>query len=219
VTHATRPAAFIFDLDGTLADTLSDIASAMNRSLRAHGLSQHALTAYRHFVGGGVRVLAERAIAAEDHHRIEQVLATFRSDYFAHLLVDTAPYPGIVDMLARLAERGCKLAVLSNKPHDATRRVVASLFADVPFVSVYGQRDEVPKKPDPVAALAIAEELGVAPARIVFVGDTAVDMKTAVGAGMAGVGCLWGFRDAEELRDAGATRLVTVPAELLDVSG
>jgi phosphoglycolate phosphatase len=207
--------AAVFDLDGTLLNSLGDIALAMNHALAHHGLPTHPLPDYRHFVGEGVRVLVARAVPAgrEDQH--EAVLATYRAFYAEHMLDNTRPYPGIPEVLARLEAEGVKLAVLSNKPDGATRRLVAALLPQVPFGAVYGERPGVPRKPDPTAALGVAAELGVAPGDCAFIGDTAVDMGTARAAGMYGVGVTWGFRDVEELQSHGARALAHTADELL----
>ncbi|MCA9624233.1 MAG: HAD family hydrolase [Myxococcales bacterium] len=208
--------AVIFDLDGTLADTLRDIAQAMDRVLASAGLPTHDEDSYRGFVGRGARVLVQLALPEEARDQEEAVLAAFLADYGEHLVIATRPYPGVDALLETLASRAPRprLAVLSNKPHDATQRVVATIFPHHPFDAVYGQRPDWPRKPDPASALALAAELGVEPTRCLFVGDTAVDMETALRAGMTPVGCLWGFRDREELIRAGAAALVSRPAEI-----
>ncbi|PTL83501.1 HAD family hydrolase [Vitiosangium sp. GDMCC 1.1324] len=207
--------AALFDLDGTLLDSLHDIGAAMNHALATHGLPVHPLAAYRHFVGEGVRVLVSRAVPADQEALHEPVLAAYRAFYAEHMLDHTQPYPGIPEVLARLAGEGVKLAVLSNKPDAATRRLVAALLPDVRFGAVYGERAGVPRKPDPTAALGVAAELNVGPGDCAFVGDTAVDMETARAAGMYGVGVTWGFRDVEELQTHGARALARTSDELL----
>jgi phosphoglycolate phosphatase len=208
----------IFDLDGTLVDSLEDIGVAMNRALAELGLAGHSLAAYRGFVGAGVRVLAERAVSPGHHDRLEEAVAAFRRHYERDLVVHTRPYPGVVSLLSALAAQGVPLAVLSNKYDEATQAIVAALLGEVPFAVVQGHRPELPKKPDPTAALAIASRLGAAPADCVFVGDTGIDMATAAAAGMIGVGVRWGFRGDDELRDAGARAIIDRPAELLSLS-
>jgi phosphoglycolate phosphatase len=209
------PRAALFDLDGTLLDSLHDIGEAMNHALALHGLPVHPLSAYRHFVGEGVGVLVTRALPTgrEDAHTAVQ--ASYKAFYAEHLLKHTRPYPGVLEVLSRLAGEGVKLAVLSNKPDAATRQLVAALLPDVPFGAVYGERAGVPRKPDPTAALGIAAELGVEPADCAFIGDTAVDMDTARAAGMYGVGVTWGFRGVEELQSHGARALAHTADELL----
>jgi phosphoglycolate phosphatase len=207
--------AALFDLDGTLLDSLHDIGAAMNHALAAHALPVHPLANYRRFVGDGVRVTVARSIPVgrEDLH--EAVLATYHAFYAEHMLDHTRPFPGVPAVLARLEAKGVKLAVLSNKPDAATRQLVESLLPDVRFDAVYGERAGVPRKPDPTSALGVAAELGVAPGDCAFIGDTAVDMDTARAAGMYAVGVTWGFRDMEELQSHGARALARTSDELL----
>jgi phosphoglycolate phosphatase len=209
------PRAALFDLDGTLLDSLHDIGAAMNHALTTQGLPVHPLSDYRHFVGEGVQVLVSRAVAPEHAHLREPVLATYRAFYAEHMMDHTRPFPGVREVLERLVGEGVKLAVLSNKPDASTRRLVEALLPDMPFGAIYGERAGVPRKPDPTSALGIAAELGVEPGDCAFVGDTAVDMDTARAAGMYGVGVTWGFRDVEELQTHGARVLARTADELL----
>lgn len=220
--------AALFDLDGTLLDSLTDIGTAMNHALALQGLPTHPLSRYRDFVGEGVMQLVRKAAAqgaGEDvngdvngdagEDMLGALLADYRAYYDAHLTEHTRPYPGVREVLARLAEEGVRLGVLSNKADAFTRRLVAHFFPDVSFGAVYGERAGVPRKPDPTGALGLAAELGVAPAACAFVGDTPIDMGTARAAGMYAVGVCWGFRGAEELRAHGAEALATTAEELL----
>jgi phosphoglycolate phosphatase len=207
--------AALFDLDGTLVDSLADIASAMNHALMQHGLPAHPESDYRHFVGEGVSVLVRRAVPAGREELHEAVTAAYRARYAECMLDNTRPFPGMEELLRVLAGEGVRLAVLSNKPDPATRRLVAALLPQVPWGAVYGERPIVPRKPDPTAALGVAAELGVAPAECAFVGDTAVDMDTARHAGMYGVGVTWGFRGEAELLAHGARALAHNAEELL----
>ena len=206
--------AVLFDLDGTLTNTLEDIAFAMNRALRMHGLPEHPVEKYRYLVGSGAKKLAQRAVG-EHADMAASVLKTYQAYYQEHSLDKTCPYDGVADMLEALQQRGVKLCVFSNKPHADTCRVVAHFFPQISFAAVRGQMEGVPVKPDPAGALAVAEQLGVAPADFLYLGDTDVDMLCARNAGMHPVGVTWGFRDAEELRSAGAERLIHHPMELL----
>lgn len=208
------PAA-IFDLDGTLLDSLHDIGAAMNHALATHGLPVHPLADYRRFVGEGVRVLVSRAVPAGHEALHAPVLAAYKAFYAEHQLDHTRPYPGMRELLARLQGEGVKLAVLSNKPDADTKRLVEALLPDVRFGAVYGERAGVPRKPDPTSALGVAAELEVGPGDCAFIGDTAVDMDTARAAGMYGVGVTWGFRDVEELQAHGARVLARTADELL----
>ena len=209
--------AVIFDLDGTLADTLDDIAFALNRTLERFGLPTHPRDAYRYFVGDGVRVLIERAVPADRADLVEPILAEYLPYLVEHGADQATLYPGIADLLDALTARGIPFAVLSNKPHESTVEVVKKLADRWTFAAVRGQRDSEPRKPDPTIALDIARQLNVASANCFFVGDTRVDMETAVAAGMFAVGCLWGFRDREELEQFGAKAIIEHPVELLDV--
>ncbi|RYZ35225.1 MAG: HAD family hydrolase [Myxococcaceae bacterium] len=206
--------AVLFDLDGTLVDSLGDIAAAMNHALAHHGLPPHPEAAYLRFVGEGVSQLAHRATGGADAALQGRVLATYHGHYDAHLFDRTRPYPGVVEVLQALASDGVRLGVLSNKSDDFVKRLAARLLPGVSFAAVYGERPGIPRKPDPTGALALAAELGVAPGACGFVGDTSVDMDTAKAAGMYGVGVTWGFRPAE-LEAHGAKAVVSSAAELL----
>ncbi|MGA9525292.1 MAG: HAD family hydrolase [Myxococcaceae bacterium] len=208
--------AVIFDLDGTLADTLEDLSDAMNASLRDLGQPVHSVAMYRKMVGAGVANLARSALPPDREDLLEQALAGFRSHYSAHIADTSRPYPGIPELLDALTGRGLKRAILSNKVDAMTKRIGELCFGRWTFDVIYGERSGVPRKPDPTSALEIAALLKVAPGRTVFVGDTAIDMKTAANAGMYGVGVRWGFR-SEELEPAGAKAIISSPLELLSV--
>ena len=205
----------IFDLDGTLADTLEDIADAAKFALAERGLQQHPVEAYKRFIGGGVRTLLELAMPLDVHHMLDDALAAFRKRYSEHLLDKTRPYPGIGDLLDRLSDDGVKLAVLSNKPDAPTQKIVDGLFARWSFVHVAGQKPDVPKKPDPLAATAICQMMELSPADCFFVGDSEVDVKTGVAASMVSIGVDWGFREARTLHGQGARAVLSHPMELL----
>ncbi|TSC28455.1 HAD family hydrolase [Corallococcus sp. Z5C101001] len=207
--------AVLFDLDGTLVDSLGDIATAMNHALVAHGLPPHPEAAYLRFVGEGVAMLAERATGGAIPELQRRVLATYHAYYDTHLFDRTVAYPGVADALLVLARDGLRLGVLSNKSDDFVKRLVARFLPGVPFAGVYGERPGIPRKPDPTAALALARELGVAPDACGFVGDTSVDMDTARAAGMYGVGVTWGFRTEAELHAHGARAVVSSADALL----
>ena len=211
-----RYKAILFDLDGTLLDTLEDLATAANRALGTLGLPAHPTDAYRVFVGDGLRTLAERILPGEQRSaaQVDALVAAFEREYSRTWNERTEPYAGVPEMLDRLTGDGYRLSVLSNKPDAFTRLCVEQLLPHWTFAPLYGQRPGVPKKPDPAAALAIAAELGLDPAEVLYLGDTATDMHTARAAGMAAVGVLWGFRSADELHAAGARHLITHPGEL-----
>ncbi|MBN1422083.1 MAG: HAD family hydrolase [Planctomycetes bacterium] len=207
--------AVLFDLDGTLANTLRDIAVSANEALRRMGEPEHPLDAYRFFVGDGVAMLAERALPAEARSRAPEFAETFARVYRDHYLDTTRLYDGIAGLIETLRARGLRLAVLSNKPDAFVRATVTALAGDGVFWPVLGVREDVPRKPDPRGALRVAAELGVPPARILYLGDTATDMATAVAAGMEPAGVTWGFRPREELLAGGARHLVERPEEVL----
>jgi phosphoglycolate phosphatase len=215
-----RPGGVIFDLDGTLADSLGDIASAMNRTLQAHGFPVHPASAYRTFVGEGVRRLVERALPPGTESVREAFLAAYQSDYAEHLLDETRLFPGIPPVLDALAAAGVPLAVLSNKSDEPTRRLVDALCSRWTFRAVVGERPGVPRKPDPASALALADALTAPPETVAFVGDTGVDMLTARAASMRPVGVLWGFRP-EDVLASGAEAAGTSEelARILGVDG
>ena len=209
--------AVIFDLDGTLLDTLEDIGDAANRVLSARGFPVHPIDAYRFFVGNGVAVLITRALPEDqrDAETVRSCLEAYRADYGRHWNVKTRLYDGVSAMLDALTTRDLKLAILSNKPHEFSQECVREFLSTWSFDVVFGQRDGVPLKPDPTGALAIAHTLGIPSAAFLYLGDTAVDIKTAIAAGMTPVGVLWGFRSMEELRESGATILIEQPLEIL----
>jgi phosphoglycolate phosphatase len=209
--------AVIFDLDGTLLDTLEDIGDAVNRVLSTRGLPVHLIDAYRFFVGDGVAKLITRALPEDkrDAETLRSCLEAYREDYDQHWNIKTRLYEGIGTLLDELTARGLKLAILSNKPHEFTERCVREFLSKWSFDAVIGGRDGVPLKPDPAGALEIARTLGIPPAACLYLGDTAVDIKTAIAAGMTPVGVLWGFRPTEELRESGAKILIEQPLEIL----
>ncbi|WP_319588368.1 HAD family hydrolase [uncultured Desulfobulbus sp.] len=212
-----RYQAVLFDLDGTLLDTLEDLAAAANRVLAARGLPVHPVDAFRTFVGDGLKTLVERILPENQRstERILELVASFEEEYAQSWHERSAPYPGIAGLLDRLTAQGLRLSILSNKPDPFTRLCVQQLLPHWTFDPLLGQRPGVPKKPDPSAALEVARLLGLMPAEILYVGDSGVDMRTALSAGMEAVGVLWGFRTADELRQAGAHHLIAQPEELL----
>lgn len=211
--------AVLFDLDGTLLDTLADVGDSMNRTLRALGYPEYPLDAYRTFVGDGVRALVVRTLPddAQDDETIERASAGMQAEYSKRWAERTVPYAGVPDMLSELTGRALPKAILSNKPDHFTKLVVAELLPHWKFAVVRGALPDVPRKPDPTPALDIAAELGVEPERILYVGDTDTDMQTANAAGMVAVGVTWGFRTPEELRAHGATVLIDRPAQLANI--
>ncbi len=208
--------AVVFDLDGTLTNTLGDIANSMNYALRLHGLPEHETQAYCRMIGDGVHKLVERAVAGRDDLH-DAVYQTYQAYYSQHAMDTTAPFDGVLDMLAALQERGLKLAVFSNKPHPDTVKVVAHCLAGVKFDAVRGAMPDVPVKPDPAGAFAVAEALGVKPEEFLYLGDMRPDMVCAKNAGMHSVGVTWGFGTAESLREANAEYVIDHPMELIGI--
>jgi len=212
--------AVIFDLDGTLLDTIEDIAGATNRVLEVRGLAPFSVEETKLLVGDGIdemvrRTFALRGIGTLSDAAVEVIIQEYRREYQACWRSHSRPYTGVPELLDELARRGAKTAVLSNKSHPFTAAMTADLLAGFRFDLVRGALPGVPLKPDPASALAIAGELGVPPEACLFLGDTNIDMKTATAAGMFAVGALWGFRTADELLTSGAAALVSSPHELL----
>ena len=209
----------IFDLDGTLVDTLEDIGDAMNRVLTAEGAPPHSYPEYRYLVGRGIWSLVAESLPAEsrDEETVGRCFARMIADYGEHCLVKTRPYDGVAELLNALRERGVKLAVFSNKSHDLTLRVVEALLDAADFEAVTGARPGVPLKPDPKVALDIAAGMGLDPVRVAYLGDSLVDMQTATAAGMIAVGASWGFRTTAELIESGARVVIDHPLELLEL--
>jgi len=211
--------AILFDLDGTLLDTLADIAGAANAGLKALGFPTHPIESFNHFVGDGSGCLAKRVLPEDqrDDETVTRCREIIAAKYAKCWADNTKPYPGVPEMLAELQAREIPMAVLSNKPHDATRTVVEGYFPDCHFNIVRGALPSVPVKPDPAGAIQIAEELDIMPARFVYLGDTDTDMRTAVAAGMFAAGAIWGFRTAGELAANGAKIIVKTPQEVVNL--
>jgi len=215
--HMNSFDAVLFDLDGTLLDTLRDIGEACNRVLAERGYPGHPIDTYRYMVGDGARVLWARALPEDQREdsTIDGCLDAYITEYARGWNVHTQPYEGIGDLLDALIERRLKLAVLSNKPHRFTVQCVETFLARWTFHAVRGQSDAFPRKPDPASALDVAGHLGTTPDRMLYVGDTGTDMQTATRAGMVAAGVLWGFRGRAELETNGATEIIGRPLELL----
>lgn len=207
----------IFDLDGTLLDTLEDLADAANETLEYFGFPGHPVDAYRYFVGEGLKTLLQRIVPEGEATDVQLNLymKKFGEIYIRTWNVRSAPYDGIIAMIASLTTAGVQLAVLSNKPHEFTKLCVDTFFPEHPFDFVFGQRDGIAKKPDPAGALELAEKMGLEVADIIYVGDTATDMKTGNSAGMRTIGVEWGFRDRAELEKNNAWIIVATPAEVV----
>lgn len=213
--------AFIFDLDGTLLDTLGDIGGACNAILKREGYPTHPIAAYRQMVGCGFAMLVRRAMLqnpAPPEDVLAQITAEAAQYYAQHMLEATRPYPQMADTVAKLADKGCPLAVLSNKPHAMTVEIIAHYFPHIGFMAVWGGREDMPLKPDPTALLAIMDNNDIAKADAYYVGDSDVDMLTSRNADVRGIGASWGFRGGAELAAAGAWRILQEPAQLLELA-
>jgi len=208
---------YIFDLDGTLLDTLTDLAASVNYALRTHGMPEHSIDDVRRFVGNGVRKLMERAIPnGEANPDFEATFATFREHYMHHSLDTTQPYSGIPEALAELKAKGCRLAVVSNKMMAATVELCRHFFPDTIEVAIGEHEAEgIRKKPAPDTVFAALRELGVDKSGAVYVGDSDVDVQTAANSGLPCISVLWGFRDRDFLIQHGAKTFISAPSELL----
>ena len=209
---------YIFDLDGTLLDTLQDLADSVNYALRQHNMPEHSIDEIRGFVGNGVRLLMQRSVPeGTDDAQFEAVFATFRQYYMQHSLDTTKPYEGVSELLHELKCRGCRLAVVSNKMMAATQELIAHFFPDVEVAIGEHEAAGIRKKPAPDTVFQALRQLGVGPEDAVYVGDSDVDIHTARHAGLPCISVLWGFRDRTFLEAHGATTFISHPADLLDV--
>ena len=208
---------YIFDLDGTLLDTLTDLAASANYALRTHGMPEHTIDDVRRFVGNGVRKLMERAIPdGADNPLFDEAFATFRQHYMEHSLDTTRPYDGIPEALAALKAKGCHLAVVSKKMMAATQELCRHFFPDTIEVAIgENEAEGIRKKPAPDTVFAALRQLGVGQEGAVYVGDSDVDIETARNSGLPCISVLWGFRDRDFLLQYGATTLISAPKELL----
>jgi phosphoglycolate phosphatase len=212
--------AVLFDLDGTLLDTLEDLGNSTNSVLARQGFPVHALPAYKQFVGEGITVLVRKALPAEkseDEGLVSRCVAELSAEYTAHCMDATDAYPGIQDLLATLQLRHVAMAVLSNKPDAMVQMLLKKYFPSISFTLAAGANEFFPRKPDPTAAIAFARKIDIPPEQWAFLGDSKIDMQTAKAADMFPVGALWGFRDAAELLANGAKKLIKQPGELLEI--
>lgn len=207
----------IFDLDGTLVNSIEDIAFAVNRGLRIMGLPERPLSAFNLFVGDGMYKLCERALPENSKERVQELLTLYNDYYIEHCCVLTKPYDGIPQVLEELKLYGIKIAVLSNKPHPQTMNVIEKLFGDDIFDYVLGQKPEFPVKPNPAALLHVLESVGVSRDASVNIGDSNVDIILGRNSGIDSIGAAWGFRGREELIDAGAERIADTPSQICDL--
>lgn len=210
----------IFDLDGTLVDSLPGIAASLNRSLTAHGLPGHSDAAIRSFVGDGLRMLVQRAASpGAEPSLIDSLISLFKKDYDLSWADGTKAYPGIHHMLDELQKGGFQMGVLSNKTHDFTVAMTRALFPNIHFAKVLGQKDGIPHKPHPAGAFQIAAAFGTDPENCVMIGDSTIDMETATNAGMKAIAVAWGYHDRKRLLEAGAARIIEQPSELPGLLG
>ena len=211
----------IFDLDGTLIDTIEDLGTAVNHALGLRGLALHSMAEYKDMVGHGVRNLVKDALAGSlgrqpEDALVDAALAECVDYYVAHIDVHTRPYPGLPQLLARLQEKGLKLAVASNKFQEGAEKLVKEFFPDIRFVAVLGNSPELPLKPDAAVVQLVLDKAGVSREEAVFVGDSATDMKTAVNGAVRSIGVSWGFRPRTELEQAGAMDIADNAEQLFE---
>ena len=207
----------IFDLDGTLIDTIEDLGTAVNHALGLRGLPQHSIAQYRDMVGHGIRQLVINALGpAAGDPLTDEVLADFVDYYVAHIDVHSRPYPGMQQLLADLQKKGIRLSVASNKFQQGTEKLVREFFPDIHFVAVLGNSPELPLKPDAAVVQLIMGKAGVSREETVFVGDSATDMKTAANGGVRSIGVSWGFRPRTDLQESGAMDIADSAEELFE---
>lgn len=206
----------IFDLDGTLLNTISDLGNACNYALEKMGFREHPISSYNFMVGNGVRRLMERAQPDADSEIVDKLLEHFRFYYDEHCTDTTQPYPGIPELLTELTNRGIKVAVCTNKYQSAATKIINHFFPNIPFVAVLGQVESRNPKPDPSALFAVLNECPTPKSDVIMVGDSAVDIETARRACVESVGVTWGFRPVSELRKACAVHLISNPDEILN---
>ncbi|MDR0742949.1 MAG: HAD family hydrolase [Tannerella sp.] len=207
----------IFDLDGTLLNTISDLAHSANYALEKNGFPRHPIEAYKYFVGNGINKLLERALP--DHEKTEKnilnIRNVFQSYYDTHNMEYTEPYEGIPELLNSLQSKGIKIAVASNKYQKATEKLISRYFSEIKFIAVFGQREGIPIKPDPAVVLEILEIAGIPATETIYIGDSGVDMQTASNSGVMSIGVTWGFRPRSELEAFGAVHIVDSTKEIL----
>lgn len=207
----------IFDLDGTLLNTIADLAAATNQALQQEGFPTHETDAYRFFVGNGINKLFERALPEQERteKNILKIRSLFIPYYDVHNVDLSRPYPGIPELLAALQQKGIMLGVASNKYQAATQKLIAHYFPNISFVEVLGQREGIPAKPDPSIVNDILAKAGVEREEVLYVGDSNVDMQTAHNAGVTAVGVAWGFRPRTELEALHPAHILEKAEDLL----
>ena len=210
--------AVLFDLDGTLVNSLDDLATSTNYALEKFGFPKHETEKYKYFVGNGMQNLIMRALPEDgrDSETREKVFKAFWNHYAEHYVDKTVPYEGIEELLKALKEDGKKIAIISNKAQEMAVTVAEKIFGDI-FDMICGKQDGYPAKPDPSLTLKVMEDIGVKPCECVLIGDSGMDAAAAVNAKCTGIGVLWGFRTEDELRSNGAKYIVSKPAEIMDI--
>lgn len=210
--------AVLFDLDGTLVNSLFDLADGVNHALSLKGYPTHPVESFKYFVGDGIPKMIERALPSDcrDADTINQIKDVFLSYYAVHYADNTYAYEGMRELVGTLKDKGFIIAVVTNKDQNMANEVVNSLYGDV-FDLIFGKREGIPAKPDPTAALMAMQELGVKPCECIFIGDSGMDVATAVNSGAVPVGELWGFRQRDELLENGAKYIINKPNELLEI--
>ncbi len=214
-----RYKAIVFDLDGTLLDTLTDLAFSVNSVLRTFGYPEHAVDAYRYFVGDGIKAMVQRAFpkGTVDEKNLKELVEAVEEEYSVRWIDHTLPYPGVPEMLSYLENKDIPKAIFSNKPHKYTIKTVETFLPGRSFTAIYGIKEGIPRKPDPFGALKIIQQMGIEPHQALYLGDTGTDMLTATKGGLFPVGALWGFRSAAELLEAGAKALLNHPLEIKEI--
>jgi len=212
--------ACIFDMDGTVSNTINSIAYFANNALKKAGLPSIETNVYKKLVGNGAKILVERMIktVGADESYYEEVADEYNTKYDNDFLYLTEPYDGIIDMLKELKKMGIKIAILSNKPHSTTVKIADALFGNGLIDICYGGRDGIALKPNPAGVFEIMNELGVSKEECLYIGDTATDMKTGKGADLYTIGVLWGFRDYDELKNADADAIISHPSEIISIT-
>ena len=210
----------IFDLDGTLLNTISDLAHSTNYALEQNGFAGHPVDAYKYFIGNGINKLFERALPENEktEDNIKRIRQSFLQHYETHNTDYTKPYEGIHDLLKKLISKGISIAVASNKYQSATEKLIRYLFPDISFAAILGQREGVPIKPDPAIVHDILKIADTSPEESIYIGDSGVDMQTAANSGIASIGVTWGFRPREELIAAGATFIADTANEVSEIA-
>lgn len=208
----------VFDLDGTLLNTLEDLSDAVNYTLQTEGFPTKTMGEIRDIVGHGMYRLIKDALPEEsDEATVNRLYENFLSAYALNYNNKTSPYPGVLELVTHLNKRGYLLAVLSNKKEEYTSELVSKHFPDIPFVNVVGDKEGQPKKPDPTALLSIVEEMMLSKSQVIFIGDSEVDMKTSKNSEIENIGVTWGFRSELTLRDSGADHIAAVPEEIIEI--